>query len=344
MSARLALGLLSILAAGALSLTVPNPAHADEASGSPSTMTSDLPPGRIVKVNATSQPATGVVSGGARPVHLQVRAKGNSWVTVAQTTSAADGSFSVAVPTFWVGNHTYRTFAPEHGTLAAVGAANTGTVKVTRNYKPRGSKAHTLLYGNARWNACTPIRYSVNTSKMPKWAGKEIRYALKEASAATGLRFVKVDGTSHVPYARHQKPFPDHADLVVAFATPKNVPGLRGGTIGLGGGQWSGDAVVQGGVVFDVSQKTSKATWRQIVLHEFGHALGLGHVGDKRQVMFPMSNGKTTLYAKGDLSGLAAVGAGAGPCTGAMTDSPRTNARSMHRHDPDEPLREVVLP
>jgi hypothetical protein len=317
----------------------------------PSSLTSDLPPGRIVKANAKSQAATGTVSGGVRPVHLQVRAKDGSWVTVAETTSHADGSYTLAVPTFWVGNHTYRAYAPEHGTLGAAETSKTGTLKVKRSYKPKGSNAHALMYGKARWNACAPIRYSVNTAKMPKWAGKEIRFALREASAATGLRFAKVAGTDHVPFARKEKTFPTHADLVVAFSNPKTVPGLRGNTIGLGGGSYSGTAVTQGGVVFDVAQKANKKTWRQIVLHEFGHALGLTHVGDRKQVMFPISSGKAVLYAKGDLTGLAAVGAGAGPCTSTETDSYRRTARAPHSPDhdghadhADKPSRWVVLP
>lgn len=312
----------------------------------PSSMTSDLPPGRIVKPNAKTQAATGTVSGGARPVHLQIRAKDGSWVTVAETTSAADGTFTLAVPTFWVGNHTYRTYAPEHDTLGAAETSKTSTLKVTRPYKPKGSNAHSLMFGKARWNACAPIRYSVNTSKMPKWANKEIRFALREASAATGLRFTRVAGTDHVPFARKEKPFPAHADLVVAFSNPQTVPGLRGNTIGLGGGSYSGSAVTQGGVVFDVSQKANKKAWRQIVLHEFGHALGLNHVGDRKQVMFPVSNGNALLYAKGDLSGLSAVGAGAGPCTSTETDSYRRSARAPHSpaDHTDKPSRWVVLP
>ena len=48
-----------------------------------------------------------------------------------------------------------------------------------------------------------------------------------------------------------------------------------------------------------------------VVLHELGHLVGLGHVSDQTQLMFPEGSLATTAYAGGDLAGLARLGQGA---------------------------------
>jgi predicted Zn-dependent protease len=47
-----------------------------------------------------------------------------------------------------------------------------------------------------------------------------------------------------------------------------------------------------------------------VLLHELGHVVGLGHVTDRKQIMFAMETPSVTRYAAGDLAGLAKLGAG----------------------------------
>jgi Matrixin len=49
---------------------------------------------------------------------------------------------------------------------------------------------------------------------------------------------------------------------------------------------------------------------RVIVLHELGHLVGLGHVEDPTQVMYPSSSYEVTSLAPGDINGLAKLGRG----------------------------------
>jgi hypothetical protein len=50
-----------------------------------------------------------------------------------------------------------------------------------------------------------------------------------------------------------------------------------------------------------------------LYLHELGHVVGLDHVGDRKQVMYPLvSKSSPAKYAKGDLAGLRRLGKPAG--------------------------------
>ncbi len=49
---------------------------------------------------------------------------------------------------------------------------------------------------------------------------------------------------------------------------------------------------------------------RAVIMHEFGHVLGLDHVGDPSQLMYEGPSYRTS-FAAGDLAGLARLGTGA---------------------------------
>jgi hypothetical protein len=49
---------------------------------------------------------------------------------------------------------------------------------------------------------------------------------------------------------------------------------------------------------------------RVMVLHELGHLVGLDHVADAREIMFPKGQPGVTDYGPGDLPRLAQLGAG----------------------------------
>ena len=65
----------------------------------------------------------------------------------------------------------------------------------------------------------------------------------------------------------------------------------------------------------------------QTLIHELGHAVGLDHVRDPRQVMYPSPTRFSAQYAKGDLRGLAKVGVGAGCFPGEFLGRPVATPR-----------------
>ena len=179
-----------------------------------------------------------------------------------------------------------------------------------------------------RWNPCTPVTFKVNTGSVaPAAAVRRVFAAVAEASAATGIRFRYLGRTRFVPDSAARPVAPEvGADVVIAWAHPGSGPrrsallprvSRLAGVGGFAGSRAGGDFLVarSGYVVFNAGHVFRMSARKQYVvaLHELGHLLGLGHVRDRRQVMYGVAVGNGPRhYAAGDRSGLARLGRRAG--------------------------------
>ncbi|MGH8889844.1 MAG: matrixin family metalloprotease [Acidothermaceae bacterium] len=190
-----------------------------------------------------------------------------------------------------------------------------------------------------RWNPCAPIHYAVNVAAAsdPSGATRDVQAAISRVASATGLTFVFDGETSVVPTkawldAGNQAASGSTA-LVIAWASAGSGSGqsdLFGNDADGEGGWWesgtSADGthwvwqIKRGFVVIDPSGVRGYAsgfgigeTRGDLLMHELGHAVGLGHAADQDEVMFPViSSSSTATWGAGDLAGLARVGKAAG--------------------------------
>jgi hypothetical protein len=184
-----------------------------------------------------------------------------------------------------------------------------------------------------RWDPCTPIHYFVNYDDAPDGASADVREAVARLADATGIAFVD-DGTTDLTpegdqrvdfVGAYERPNP----VLIAWATPGRfrawAPPRRADGVGMPwriGGE--GDRYVSGMIVLLASDRVragfdSRAELGPLLLHEWGHILGLAHVASGHELMWsPQVEGaefpdlRQTSFGAGDREGLADVGRAAG--------------------------------
>lgn len=152
-----------------------------------------------------------------------------------------------------------------------------------------------------RFDPCITVGWHVEAEGAPvsvREIGTEISAALDQFSTASGLTFVQVDS-------------PADADLLYSW-----VPMDSRDNPGMGGFRITDDGAYQGFVELNaLSDWVTRPGFDYVdgepgrgilLLHETGHALGLGHVGDVTQVMNTQADsGGPNQLADGDRAGLA---------------------------------------
>lgn len=176
------------------------------------------------------------------------------------------------------------------------------------------------------WDPCKMIRVEINTDGVPdpEQARDVVLGAMRRVSAATGLRLQYAGPSTDRPHwpSATQSARADAEPVLVAFATSDEVPRLKGRVAGVGGStsvRRNGiSTYVSGQVTLDSGTFTKLLTEpafldaaRAILVHEFGHLVGLAHVRDNRELMNEQDTGLTD-FGAGDRTGLTLLGQG--PC------------------------------
>lgn len=185
---------------------------------------------------------------------------------------------------------------------------------------PQGLGSYTFLKTQrgsnqpVAYDPCRPIQVVVNPEGAPDDYDQLVDTGLRHTGDATGLQFTRVGLTDDRSVGtgglvRRQR-------VLIAWATPEEVPALAGEVAGIGGSVAVGPPgrmrYVTGKVMLDrdlfASYDANEAKFAQaIVDHELGHVVGLGHVEDPGELMNERNVGRTT-YGPGDREGLARLG------------------------------------
>lgn len=171
------------------------------------------------------------------------------------------------------------------------------------------------------WSPCRAVHYVVRPDHAPPGGDALLHDAVAAVSAATGLRFVDDGSTTEAPSEDREPYQPERygkrwAPVLVTWATSAEVPDFGIDVVGEAGPQaWQtakgARAYVTGAVALDAAHlpRLPRRYALEVVEHELGHLVGLAHVDDRTQVMYPKAGGATA-FGAGDLAGLRALGSG----------------------------------
>jgi len=178
------------------------------------------------------------------------------------------------------------------------------------------------------YDPCRPIHYVTRAQGEPAGGDQIISEAITRVSQATGLQFIYDGPTFETPTFQRASFQPGRygnrwAPVLIAWLTsgenPDFVSHIEGESGSVAMSRTDGPKTYVTGIVELDSFKLTQSLQapggieqtRAVVMHELGHVIGLAHVADANQLMYPESGHGITDFAAGDLTGAAMLGRGA---------------------------------
>ncbi|WP_198318360.1 matrixin family metalloprotease [Arthrobacter sp. YN] len=170
------------------------------------------------------------------------------------------------------------------------------------------------------YSPCRPLHYVVNDASAPEGSNALLETAIAKVSAASGILFVNDGTTDELPADRREPYQPAKygdrwAPLLISWTTPEAAPALADKVIGTGGSTMYSlnngpKSYITGSLELDTPQVAELLADPEgadyvlaVMQHELGHVMGLDHVDDPVQLMYPEIGAPDGLAA-GDLTGL----------------------------------------
>jgi hypothetical protein len=177
-----------------------------------------------------------------------------------------------------------------------------------------------------RWDPCSPIEVVVATEGAPPGAWEDLGEAVARTEDATGLTFRLGATTDERPRADRPPYQPDRyghrwAPVLVAWGEPHE-GGIRlrssdrGVAVPIAVGPPGDRTYVTAQLVLNAERtdldpgfEDRAWSWGSTILHELAHVVGLDHVDDPDELLWAHPGEGPVTFGRGDLAGLAAVGA-----------------------------------
>ena len=181
-----------------------------------------------------------------------------------------------------------------------------------------------------RWNPCEAVHYVVNVAEAPAGSLDDVQEAVRRISAATGITFSYDGLTDEVLERRRDMVQVDRygdrwAPVLVTWVDPdtSQVSFDSDGDVAAGVAApftpRGADVIVSGWIAINAEDPNPPGfgfpdAQGPVVLHEWGHVMGLDHVDERGQLMHPAGGGVAGL-GPGDLEGLRQLGRSEGCLT-----------------------------